>query len=288
VPATPSPNATVAPTPTPNVYCTQDVFQCPDGSYVSRQPPACQFAPCPTSTPTPSPNATVTPSPTPQACGTLGAACCTGGTCNGTYLACSGSNVCISCGGFGQGCCPGAICQNTSLTCTTNGSQGLGCWAASCASFCASGTNGSVGYVNVTFTSCQSATFYNQCSGNNTLVSYSCNGTSTGYYSNTTACTYGCSNGQCLPQPTPTPGPGCNDTDGPGTQFYINYTTQGTATGPFGSISGTVSGYADACQTNSTVLVEYYCTSLNTSGYVLNTTYDCATANMTCGTGHCQ
>lgn len=27
--------------------CTQDVKQCPDGSYVSRQPPTCEFAKCP-------------------------------------------------------------------------------------------------------------------------------------------------------------------------------------------------------------------------------------------------
>ncbi|MCB9813535.1 MAG: hypothetical protein H6772_03955 [Pseudomonadales bacterium] len=27
--------------------CTDDVFQCPDGTYVSRIPPECQFAPCP-------------------------------------------------------------------------------------------------------------------------------------------------------------------------------------------------------------------------------------------------
>ena len=27
--------------------CTQDVKQCPDGSYVGRVPPSCEFAPCP-------------------------------------------------------------------------------------------------------------------------------------------------------------------------------------------------------------------------------------------------
>ncbi len=29
------------------VACTQDVKLCPDGSYVERQPPGCEFAPCP-------------------------------------------------------------------------------------------------------------------------------------------------------------------------------------------------------------------------------------------------
>jgi len=29
------------------VVCAQDVKECPDGSYVSRQPPSCAFAPCP-------------------------------------------------------------------------------------------------------------------------------------------------------------------------------------------------------------------------------------------------
>lgn len=28
--------------------CTEEAKQCPDGSYVSRQPPACDFKPCPT------------------------------------------------------------------------------------------------------------------------------------------------------------------------------------------------------------------------------------------------
>lgn len=29
------------------VYCTQDVMKCPDGSYVGRVPPDCNFSPCP-------------------------------------------------------------------------------------------------------------------------------------------------------------------------------------------------------------------------------------------------
>jgi len=29
------------------VYCTQEVRQCPDGSYVGRVPPDCNFSPCP-------------------------------------------------------------------------------------------------------------------------------------------------------------------------------------------------------------------------------------------------
>ena len=30
------------------VQCTQEAFQCPDGSYVGRTWPNCEFAPCPT------------------------------------------------------------------------------------------------------------------------------------------------------------------------------------------------------------------------------------------------
>jgi hypothetical protein len=29
------------------VFCTQDAFQCPSGSFVGRVPPSCDFAPCP-------------------------------------------------------------------------------------------------------------------------------------------------------------------------------------------------------------------------------------------------
>lgn len=29
------------------VMCTMDAKQCPDGSWVSRVPPKCKFAPCP-------------------------------------------------------------------------------------------------------------------------------------------------------------------------------------------------------------------------------------------------
>ena len=29
--------------------CTRDAKQCPDGSYVGRIPPSCEFAPCPAS-----------------------------------------------------------------------------------------------------------------------------------------------------------------------------------------------------------------------------------------------
>jgi hypothetical protein len=29
------------------VFCTQDAFQCPNGSFVGRVPPSCEFAPCP-------------------------------------------------------------------------------------------------------------------------------------------------------------------------------------------------------------------------------------------------
>jgi hypothetical protein len=30
-----------------SVFCTQDAQQCPDGSYVGRTGPDCEFAPCP-------------------------------------------------------------------------------------------------------------------------------------------------------------------------------------------------------------------------------------------------
>ena len=39
-----------------NVYCTLDAKLCPDGSYVGRVAPSCDFAPCPGN-----------PEPTPQA-----------------------------------------------------------------------------------------------------------------------------------------------------------------------------------------------------------------------------
>jgi hypothetical protein len=32
---------------TETVFCTQDVQQCPDGSFVGRVPPSCEFAACP-------------------------------------------------------------------------------------------------------------------------------------------------------------------------------------------------------------------------------------------------
>ncbi|KKU20448.1 MAG: hypothetical protein UX31_C0041G0009 [Candidatus Nomurabacteria bacterium GW2011_GWA1_46_11] len=39
-------SATPAVAPGP-VACTADAMQCPDGSYVGRQGPKCEFAPCP-------------------------------------------------------------------------------------------------------------------------------------------------------------------------------------------------------------------------------------------------
>ncbi len=49
----------VAPVPQP-VACTEEAKQCPDGSYVGRIGPSCQFAPCPvTATPTISPTGTI-------------------------------------------------------------------------------------------------------------------------------------------------------------------------------------------------------------------------------------
>jgi len=38
----------LSPTPTEEaVFCTQDAKQCPDGSFVGRVGPNCEFAPCP-------------------------------------------------------------------------------------------------------------------------------------------------------------------------------------------------------------------------------------------------
>ena len=45
------------PTP-PQGACTMDAMMCPDGSYVGRVPPDCDFAPCPPATSTPAPSAT--------------------------------------------------------------------------------------------------------------------------------------------------------------------------------------------------------------------------------------
>jgi plastocyanin len=55
------------------VFCTQDARLCPDGSYVSRQGPNCQFAPCPTAKPSvsksvsPTTSVKTSPSATPTA-----------------------------------------------------------------------------------------------------------------------------------------------------------------------------------------------------------------------------
>lgn len=38
-----------SPTPSDGVFCTQDAKLCPDGSYVGRTGPQCEFTPCPTS-----------------------------------------------------------------------------------------------------------------------------------------------------------------------------------------------------------------------------------------------
>ncbi len=47
-------------TPPGGKYCTMEAKLCPDGSSVGRQPPNCEFAPCPgaPSAPTPSPRPT--------------------------------------------------------------------------------------------------------------------------------------------------------------------------------------------------------------------------------------
>ncbi len=41
---------TITPTPPNGVFCTQDAKLCPDGSYVGRVPPSCEFATCPGNT----------------------------------------------------------------------------------------------------------------------------------------------------------------------------------------------------------------------------------------------
>src|SRR6185295_5918649 len=49
---------TQMPTQNPNgdgVLCTQDVQLCPDGTYVARSGPKCEFAECPTTVPPPAP-----------------------------------------------------------------------------------------------------------------------------------------------------------------------------------------------------------------------------------------
>jgi hypothetical protein len=41
------PAASAPPAAEAGTMCTMDAKQCPDGSYVGRVPPSCQFAPCP-------------------------------------------------------------------------------------------------------------------------------------------------------------------------------------------------------------------------------------------------
>ena len=56
-----NPNPSPAPNPSP-IACTQDAKLCPDGSYVGRTGPNCEFAQCPQVSPAPTPN----PNPTEQ------------------------------------------------------------------------------------------------------------------------------------------------------------------------------------------------------------------------------
>jgi len=68
---TPLPISTPTPTPTPTptvtsspAVCTMDAKLCPDGkTYVSRIPPSCEFAPCPTPASSPKPTPISTPTP---------------------------------------------------------------------------------------------------------------------------------------------------------------------------------------------------------------------------------
>ncbi len=55
----------IVPTATPATACTMEAKLCPDGSYVGRTGPNCEFSACPTGTPTISPTTTATPSGTP-------------------------------------------------------------------------------------------------------------------------------------------------------------------------------------------------------------------------------
>ncbi len=66
----PTSTSTPTPTNTPTV-CTADAKLCPDGSYVPRIPPTCQFAQCPYTTPTPTVAPTLTPTPVPAVDATL-------------------------------------------------------------------------------------------------------------------------------------------------------------------------------------------------------------------------
>lgn len=60
-----SPTTWIRPTPQP-VACTMEAKQCPDGSYVGRTGPNCEFTACPT--PAPAPTPAPTPSPAGRAC----------------------------------------------------------------------------------------------------------------------------------------------------------------------------------------------------------------------------
>lgn len=62
------------------VFCTMDVMMCPDGSYVGRQAPNCEFAACPGSAAS---NPSPTPAPSePVAC-TMDAKICPDGSAVG-------------------------------------------------------------------------------------------------------------------------------------------------------------------------------------------------------------
>ena len=60
-------DAALTPNNDETVFCTMDAMMCPNGSYVGRIPPNCEFAACPstsTSTPTSTPTTTSTTSAT--------------------------------------------------------------------------------------------------------------------------------------------------------------------------------------------------------------------------------
>lgn len=74
-----SSSTSVIPTQPVPIACTMEAKQCPDGSYVGRAGPKCEFAACPT---TPTPEPTPTPSPVVKSCvGSSDTSCGSGYQC---------------------------------------------------------------------------------------------------------------------------------------------------------------------------------------------------------------
>ena len=79
-------------TTTVPVACTQDAMRCPDGTYVGRVPPSCNFAPCPSATTT-VPHTTTTPTTTPYTTTTIYQTTTTSPYCH-TEQRCEGTQQC--------------------------------------------------------------------------------------------------------------------------------------------------------------------------------------------------